>query len=262
MLSALRLQKATDLMLRMPDDTQRLLVLGQTGSGKSQFGTGVLSLRSWHIMPWVIFDYKREKLFLDIDHATDGGLIEISPKSKPPTKAGLYICRPIPDEDDEAVELFLKRMWAQGHIGLYGDEGFMIPQGRGQSGLKRILIQGRSLHVPVILLYQRPVDMSRYAVSQADYVAYFYFNDLRDVGSVANYIKPVAAPKGGLWDGRQLIAPEGSLIGPQTRLAKYNSLWYDVGQNETKVLLPAPSASQIVDTFAARMGVNKRRVLI
>ena len=234
---------------RLPDDTQRTLILGQTGSGKSQFGISLLATRSFHSMPWVVLDYKREKLFLDIDDATNGGLIEISPKSRPPTKPGLYIMRPIPDDDDDAVEEFLKRMWTQEHIGLFGDEGFMIPQGRGQSGLKRILIQGRSKYIPVILLYQRPVDMTRYAPANADFFAYFYFNDLREVGSVANYIKPAKLP-------------DGRVIGPQTRLAKYNCLWYDVGENRTNVLLPAPSSEAIVAAFADRMGVRKRRAFI
>jgi hypothetical protein len=200
-------------------------------------------------MPWVILDYKREGLFLDIDDATSGGLIEISPKSRPPTKPGLYIMRPIPDEDDESVEEFLKKMWSNEHIGLFGDEGFMIPQGRGQSGLKRILIQGRSKHIPLILLYQRPVDMTRYAPANADFFAYFYFNDLREVGSVANYIKPARKA-------------DGTVISPQTRLAKYHCLWYDVGENRSAELLPAPSSDEIIQTFVARMGTQKRKVFV
>lgn len=233
-------------MARLPDDTKRTLILGQTGSGKSQLGVAILSTRSWHQMPWVILDYKREKLFLDIEDATNGGIIEVSPQSRPPTKAGLYIMRPVPEDDDEAVDEFLKKMWAQEHIGLFGDEGFMIPQNRGQSGLNRILIQGRSKYIPVILLYQRPVLMSRFAVSQSDFIAYFYFNDLRDVGNVAHYIKPATLPS-------------GQVIGPQTRLAKYNYLWYDVGNNETTVMLPAPTESIIIDTFARRMGGSQKR---
>ena len=53
-------------MLRGPNDTDRTIIVGRTGSGKSQFAVALLSTRNWSedkinptpAIPWFIIDYK------------------------------------------------------------------------------------------------------------------------------------------------------------------------------------------------------------
>jgi hypothetical protein len=146
--------------------------------------------------------------------------------------------RPLPGIDDEAVETFLMGCWSAQNIGIYIDEGYMIPP--TSAALKAILTQGRSRKVPVIALYQRPVYMSRFAVAQADYFAVFEQNDERDLKTTAQFVTAA-------------IAPNGEKITVASRLPRYYCLWYDVGEGRSSVLQPAPSKREILNVFGSRL---------
>lgn len=235
-------------MVRGPTNQQRTCVLGRTGSGKSQFSIALLSTRDFDQMPWIIIDYKGEDLLEDIQEATKGGIVELKPTSKVPTKPGLYIIKPIPVIDDDAINAFLFRVWKQGHVGLFVDEGYALPQKPGGM-FDIILTQGRSKYIPVICLYQRPVYMSRFAVAQADFFAVFDQNDERDLKVTSQYVKPA---KGN----------NGEIISVFTSLPKYHCLWYDVGEGVSSVLSPAPDRDTIINAFKYRLKPMKRKALI
>src|ERR1700751_6052757 len=92
---------------RFPKPTQRTVILGATGSGKSVFGLWVLSYMNFEDMPWVIVDYKGDDLLEEIleDHnwkvtrnrvvrGFNSPIKEISPTDPVPKKPGLYYMRP------------------------------------------------------------------------------------------------------------------------------------------------------------------------
>ena len=83
-------------MIRLPDDSKRLYIIGRTGSGKTVAGVWHLSHRSWRKMPWVIVDYKGDELIARLP-AT-----EIR-NWKVPSEPGLYILRPLVGKDDGAA---------------------------------------------------------------------------------------------------------------------------------------------------------------
>lgn len=238
-------------LVRGPTDQQRTLVIGRTGSGKSQFAIALLSMQNWDEMPWVIIDYKGEDLIDDIRLATGGrkhGKIKvISPTDIPPTKPGLYYMRPRPLVDDEAVQAFLWALHSQkrgpfndrhvGYCGLFIDEGYCLPQ---KGAFDVILTQGRTLHIPVICLYQRPVWMSRFAVAQADFVAVFAQMDIRDKKVTGSFVAPAVSNK-------------GEIITVFNDLPPFHCLWYDVGRGSSTVLSPAPDRKAIISTFKARL---------
>lgn len=229
---------------RVPDNTKRTVVLGRTGAGKTVFAMHLLSGQNWDKQPWVIIDYKSDELIERLEEAYPKYIRYLKPSDKPPDRPGLYIMRPLPDDDDEDVERFLKACWAKQDIGIYIDEGYMIaPTSRG---LKAILTQGRSRRVPVIALYQRPVYMSRFAVAQADFFAAFEQNDERDLKTTASFVKPA-------------IAPNGSKITVYSALPQYHCLWYDVGKGHSTVLKPAPSETEILETFGRRLLASNRK---
>lgn len=235
-------------MLRNPTNQQRVIILGRTGTGKSQFAVGLQSTRNFTRMPWTIIDYKGEDLWQDILEATNGAIKQISVEDKPPTKPGLYYLRPRPQFDDEYMNRYLYRIWETGHHGLNIDEGYALPQGR-KDVFDLILTQGRSLHIPVIVLYQRPSWMSRFAVAQSDYRCCFALDDLRDYEVAAKFIPPVKGPN-------------NELISVSTPLPPYHCVWYDVSQGVSTVLQPAPARDEIIDAFIHRLRPVKRKALI
>src|SRR5271170_6704875 len=135
---------------RLPNDKQRLAIIGRTGSGKTVAALWHLSKRSIDVKPWLVFDFKGDEHINAIEGATHSSLdLKLTAKSK-----GLYIVHPLPHETKE-VESLMWRLWERGNVGVYVDEGYMIDN--GNKAYKAILTQGRSKRIPVITLTQRPV---------------------------------------------------------------------------------------------------------
>lgn len=206
--------------MRLPDDSQRLAIVGRTGSGKTRAGMWHLSKRNFRAMPWIIIDYKRDDLI------ARSPAKEIDFKGKVPKEPGLYVIRPNPTEDDDDnVEAFLMRCWAKGNVGIFVDEGFMIPS--NSKAMRMILTQGRSLRIPTIILSQRPVWMSRFVFSEADFFQLFHLNHLGDRKTVGEF-----------------MPAESKII-----LPVYHSWYYDVGKNEMTPLKPVPNDDGILNNF-------------
>lgn len=240
--------------VRGPDDSDRVLVVGSTGSGKSQFAIALLSTRNWDAKPWFIIDYKGEDLIEDILAETGRAIQSVDVHSIPPKKPGLYYVKVRPLVDDLAIELFLQRIYdraANGKkrlgSGIFLDEGFALP--RNCKFFDVLLTQGRSLGCPIICLYQRPVHMSRFAVTQATFIAMFRVQDLKDKQRLTEYTAPA---KGN----------NSELITPFNDLPPYHCLWYDVARGSTSLLAPAPAREVIINRFKARLSPRRKGALI
>jgi len=211
--------------LKLPGPDSRTLVVGKTGSGKTVAATWQLSERDYDVRPWIVIDYKHERLFSLIR-----GAEVISVRAKLPTEPGVYIVQPRPDEEGE-VEAMLWAIWERGNTGLYVDEGYMLPMKGKSPAFQAILTQGRSKQIPVITLSQRPVWISRFAISESDYYQVFWLTDIDDRKTVGRFI------------------PDGV----NNRLEEYHSIWYDVKQDRKAVLQPVPSEAKILATFDRRL---------
>jgi hypothetical protein len=215
--------------LILPGDTDRITIIGQTGSGKTQGAIWQLSQRSFDKMPWVVFNWK-----LDASIDAIPGAVDIGLDASPPRKPGIYRLHPRPD-DAEAVDSFLWRVWERGGIGLYIDEGYMIPP--RSSAFQAILTQGRSKRIPVITLTQRPLWLSRFALSEAEYIQLYKLNDTRDIDVVARFMPlPIHTPLPG----------------------KYYSWWFDGSRDYKAVLQPVPDMDTILDGIRLRTRKPKR----
>lgn len=214
------------MQLETPDNTKRIAVIGRTGSGKTVFGIfllGEMLKGPWRGMPGTIFDFKRDKL---IQKLIDNGYAKvISIRDKPPTKPGLYVVRPLPDVDNDAVTEYLMKVWFLEDHFIYIDEGYMI--GRYNKSFRALLTQGRSKHIPMIYLSQRPVMMDLFAFSEADYFAIFVLTDDKDKVRVKEYT--------GVKINRDI--------------AKYHCVWYDVGNDDMATFSPCPGQAEILATF-------------
>lgn len=212
---------------RLPNNSHRAAIFGRTGSGKTQFGAWALSEAPFDVQPYVIVDYKGDALLNSIDRAEEIGFNEV------PKSPGLYILKAEPD-DEEEMEAWLRSVWKKENTGLFFDEMYMVPQKRA---LRSILTQGRSKRIPAICLSQRPVWVSRFVISEADFLATFHLHDPKDRAAI------------------QALMPSGAL---HTRLDDYHCHWYDVGRDALFPLSPVPDANAILNRFDERLSPRRK----
>lgn len=216
------------MSFRLPNTTQRVAIMGRTGSGKTVCAAWLLSHAAYKIQPYIIFDFKRDKLLGKVDAK------EITFKTRLPEKPGLYIIHPTVGEE-ERVEELLWKIWEKENVGVYIDEAYMIP--KSSQSFQALLTQGRSKHIPVIALTQRPAWISRFLFSESDFLCAFHLNDARDRQSAQQFLPADL----------------------ETRLPDYHSHWYDVGQNKTYTLRPVPDEGTILASIGRK---TQRKTLL
>ena len=214
----------TDFIL--PGPTKRTTIIGRTGSGKTQFGAWLLSNMDVQTRPWVIIDYKRDELLNEIPF-----IREVSYTEKL-NKPGLHIVHSLPSEDEQ-LEKYLLSIWQRGNTGIYVDEGMMLPD---KEALTALLTQGRSKKIPMIMLSQRPVDLSRFVFSESDYFSVFHLNHKLDKKKVEEFTS----------------------VNMKQDVPEYHSRWYDVSRNLTFRLRPVPDKDTILDRFEAQLRPRAR----
>lgn len=221
----------TPSKFRLPNLTQHVGVFGRNGSGKTRLAFWLLSKARFDKQPFIVLDWKGEELFTLTDRVRELKLTDALPKHP-----GVYIIRPLPGQD-EIVEKWLWKVWANEKIGLYVDEGYSIDQ--RSEGLQAILTQGRSKRLPVIYLAQRPSWISRFVISEATFLSIFSLNDRFDRQRL------------------QAVVPY-ERINLNNRLPEYHSYWYDVGQDADFVLAPVPSDDELLDEFDRRLAPRRK----
>ena len=217
----------TDNEWLLPNNEQRVLIAGRTGSGKTQLGAFLLSRAPFDFQPYVIVDYKRDPLLNASNRIREIGYNEL------PKYPGLYIIHPDPSHV-ETMNNWLLNIWRKRNIGLYFDEIYMVPD---KAGLSAILTQGRALRIPAIVVTQRPAWLSRFALSETDHIAVFHLNDSEDRAKI----------------GRLLPKGAADAIPPQ-----YHSIWYDVSRNKLFHLQPVPDGATILTDIEARLAPRRR----
>lgn len=213
----------------LPNDTQRHLVVGCTGSGKTTLGIYMLALRDYLHMPWIICNFKDDELINAIP-ATELDGLTLPKKLRP----GLYIARPTVDEF-EGMENLMLNMWHRRDNGLFIDEELAISTPK-HPAFRRILTQGRSRHVPVIGLTQRPVDIDRYSFSESEFFSVMKLYDERETDRI-----------------KEIIGDELGNKLDLTILPKYHSYYIDRINNTVTIARPVPEFDQIIDTFTRRI---------
>jgi hypothetical protein len=214
--------------MNFPGDTDRLTIVGATGSGKTQAGMYHLSRRNIDTGIWIVYDFKRDELINEIESAQ-----HIEMTSPLPERPGLYVVHPRPGNED-VVDEHMFRIWDSENIGVYVDEGYMV--GNRSAGFRALLTQGRSKHIPMIVLSQRPVYMDKFVFSESQFFQVFRLQHDDDVSSAQKFIP----------------------FDLSERLPQYHSYYYDVVSNRLVVLSPVPDRDAILDTFATKLHQTRK----
>lgn len=213
------------MTIQWPKKSDRLVIVGRTGSGKTQNAAWHLSQWDFNRFPWVMVNTKDDALLNEIARFPSVHNIGLN---ETPKENGLYAIRPMPDEGDELNE-FLLRIWQRKNCGIYIDEGYMIEE---DMAFNRLLTQGRSRNIPMIILSQRPVWISKFTFSEASFIQIF---DL------------------GMEDDRKTIARHVRGYNVDHVLPEFHSLWYDMGKATITPLGPVPDRTKILDTFRQQL---------
>jgi hypothetical protein len=228
--------------LILPNDTQRQLILGKNGSGKTRAAVYNLSKRNLTSGTWVVLNHKREELINSID-----GAEFIDDLNWVPKKPGLYIYQPLPVSDNDAVTAFMWKLYERERIGLYIDEGYMIDQ--KDAAMQAILTQGRSKRIPTIILSQRPVWLSRFAVSESEFFQIFQLTDERDRKTIRSFVP---------FNLEEIMKTE---VNQAPKLPLYHSIWYNSNNNQLVMLKPVPDDDTILSRFQIQLD-SKRKIFL
>ena len=212
---------AESIEFPFPTVSQHTTILGRNGSGKTQCAAWLLSHAPFDIMPFIIIDHKNDGLINSV------GATVITIHENPPSEPGLYILHVLPNQEEE-IDDFLWKVYAKGHTGLYFDEGFMVAK---LDSVDAILMQGRSKEIPVYMLSQRPVWISRYAFSEASHVIVFHLHHKKDREKVKEFFDKYH----------------------DERLPAFHAQWYDVNKDRKFILNPVPSGDSIRERFKKRL---------
>lgn len=212
--------------IRLPGPTHKTAIVGRTGSGKTVAAVWHLSNADFDERPWIILDYKNDELINSIERA------ELIEYDELPSEPGIYILKVMPG-DEERIEEWFRQVWERENLGVLIDEGYMIDP-RSQ-WFNACLTQGRSKKISMIILSQRPVWLSRFVFSEADFFQIFDLTHVKDMDKVREYIRD---------DERlQLEHP----------LAPYHSFFYDVGRRQLETFGPVPDAAELLVKIDARL---------
>lgn len=219
--------------LETPGINDRITLVGRTGSGKTVAAEFHLSRAPFDEIPYTIVDTKGEESFTHISLLAELDLLEDPPA---PEKPGLYVVRPRPGfaEDEEALERYFTRVYANGNHGLFIDEGYVVFPARTRGPLVSIFTQGRTRKTPVIMNSQRPSWIGREAISEATFFQVFDLTSRKDRDTLRDFI------------------PE-KLANLEDEIPDYHSIYYDVKRKRVERLPP-------VRTSEASIAVINRRL--
>lgn len=206
----------------LPGATDRTVIVGLTGSGKTIGAGWLLSQQNFNKRPWVIIDFKNEELWDRVGYPP----IRRLKIGEMPGRLGLYLMSVNPGQEED-LEDWLWKVWRHENIGLLCDEVALIPKG---NAYKAIMRQGRSKRIPVISCTQRPVGVDREVFSESLYKMIFNLEDRRDEKIVEEFTRGY---------------PAGLNLPP------YWSYWYDGKQRRSFILRPVPNPDRVAGDLRA-----------
>lgn len=220
-------------MIHLPsesgEEAARTVIVGRTGTGKTVSGLFLLSRYDLEDDPWILFNFKNDRHLNSLRNVR-----EIDWDFVPSKKDhGLFMLRPHPANcrgKGSKMEEYLYKLWERTRIGLFVDEMLVVGE---NDAMNLILTQGRSLEMPVIGCTQRPVGITRWSFSEAQFIQCFDLNDDRDIETVESFTPLDWAE--------------------EKPLGKHQSWWYDIAENEMVRWNPVPNMTETRAVLDAKL---------
>lgn len=163
----------------IPDQGQRALVIGKTGSGKTNLAKWILKRADFR--PFVIYDTKIENGFLSLPNSVLAETQEQVDEAIQDEDIDFVIYRPDPAivVDPLALDELLQHHYDHySSVGAYIDEIYQFHNNaRPGPGLLGLLTRGRSRKITLIMSSQRPSYFSRFVLTESER---FYIMELLD----------------------------------------------------------------------------------
>ena len=180
-----------------PSADDRALIVGQTGSGKTHFAKWLITKLN---RPVIIYDTKHERGFDDFAIISDN----IRAALNVAKRHGISIYRPSSDKiaNLDSLNSDLEYHFLNGSgITAYIDELYSFHKTLNPVlGLRRLLTQGRSKDIGLIMSTQRPSQISTFSLSESDFFYIFTLTNEKDIAKLDGYIpglNDVSMPKKG-----------------------------------------------------------------
>jgi hypothetical protein len=210
-----------------PGDSDRLLIAGATGTGKTRAAVHWLSLADFSEMTWIAMDFKGDDTLAKMPVSD---VIDIDDTI--PERPGLFYVLVEPKRYRSPTSEFFLRAYNRGGVGLLIDETLAI--GSTNEGFNTALFMGRSRRIPIIMCTQRPVGMEVNAKAQATFFQTLDLNFADDRESMQKNF-----PK--------------EEIDLEKRLPEFCSYWYDVRRRYATTLDPMPSEDESFEVIAEKL---------
>lgn len=169
------------LKLLAPKISERMAIIGQTGTGKSELASRILP----HYRNVGIFDPKRMFEYPDVEvFEHPDRLVRAKPHS--------FIYRPKPAlfADIEGYEKVYRYAYEHGNIMVYNDDMVgIIPGNRPPHHLRVIYMMGRAKNVGSISLFQRPTCVPLILMTEATRFAAFRLSWDDDIKRVKKLVR-------------------------------------------------------------------------
>lgn len=174
----------------LPSEGEKLLIVGQNGSGKTAFAAWLLErIRT---APSLIYDTKDESKFAALPKSRIAGDWDGVWEAMDDGESEFVVFRPPLEElnDPERLDAYLLEHYHNfPQVPAYIDEAYSFHKnGREGPGLTALFTRGRSRGITTIISSQRPARISRFCITEAQRVAAFRLMDRKDRQRLADVI--------------------------------------------------------------------------
>ena len=166
---------------------EHVVIIGDTGSGKTYLESKILNLRQHVVVIRTKPDDIKFAGFHKVPDIKKMGFRRFDNEGKRVTK---FLLTPKYEEQRIQTAAMFEKVWREGAWCIAIDETYYTTQIlKLEHQINKLLTQGRSKHISVVCGMQRPAWISRFAMSQATH-AFIFRCEGRDLKSLADALSP------------------------------------------------------------------------
>lgn len=194
-----------------PGRADRLFITGSTGTGKTYLARALFASR---LPPRLVIDPKADVAATGGAYADTRQAVTFADPARLPDAGSLRFV-PRDPFDLDAYDRLARTLWERPGIFVWLDEaGIILPAQGAPRAMLRLVTQGRARGIGMIALHQRPLEVARAYLGNAEYLAAFRLGHPDDIETLAAHfaMKPALlasalaslAPHGFAWYSRRV----------------------------------------------------------